>query len=76
MAGRIVDETLAEIRRDLQKVGQFDLASALVPESTPESGVHRAPKYSRYLIAINGSLTAFAARVRVEVSVEPRGLPG
>lgn len=62
-----MDETLAEIRHNLHKVGQLDLMSALVPESIPGSEVHRALEYSRYLIAINGSRSVSAARIRAEI---------
>ena len=62
-----MDETLAEIRHNLRSAGQLDLADALVPESISGSEVHRALEYSRYLIAINGSRSVFAARVRAEI---------
>ena len=62
-----MDEALAEIQHNLRKVGQFDLASALMPESIPGSEVHRALEYSRYLIAINSSRSVSAARVRAEI---------
>lgn len=62
-----MDEALAEIRHNLRSAGQLDLAGALVPESISGSEVHRALEYSRYLIAINGSRSVFAARVRAEI---------
>lgn len=62
-----MDEVLAEIRRNLRKVGQFDLANALGPESVPTEGMARATEYSRYLVAVNSSRSTFAARIRAEI---------
>lgn len=62
-----MNNPLDEIRRNLHKVGQFDLASALEPEDIPARKVSKALEYSRILVAINGSQSAFITEVRVEI---------
>lgn len=62
-----MDEALAEARHNLRKVGEFDLANALGSKSTTAGGTTRAVEYSRYLVAINGSRSASAARIRAEI---------
>ena len=58
---------LSEIKNNLRKVGQFDLADTLGPKSIPESEVLHALEYSRYLMAISGSRTIFAAKIRADI---------
>lgn len=58
---------LNEIKRNLCKVGQFDLADALGPKSIPARELAHVLKYTRCLIAINGCRSAFAARIRAEI---------
>lgn len=55
-----MDETLAETRHNLRKVGEFDLADALGLKSTTAEEMARAVEYSRYLVAINSSRSASA----------------
>lgn len=62
-----MNNQLNEIKRNLCKVGQFDLADALGPESIPAREMAHVLKYTRCLIAINGCRSAFAARIRAEV---------
>lgn len=60
---------LEEIKHNLYKVGQFDLADALGLKGISESEVFRALEYSRYLVAINSSQSAFAAKTRAGILV-------
>lgn len=62
-----MDETLAEARHNLRKVGEFDLAEALGSKSTAAEEMTRAVECSRYLVAINSSRSASAARIRTEI---------
>lgn len=62
-----MDETLAETRHNLRKVGEFDLADALGSKGTAAEEMTRAVEYSRYLVAINSSRSASAARIRTEI---------
>lgn len=59
--------SLNEIKRNLCKVGQFDLADALGPKSIPAREMAYVLKYTRGLIAINGHRSAFAARIKAEI---------
>lgn len=58
---------LNEIKRNLCKVGQFDLADALGPQSIPARELAHVLKYTRCLVAINSCRSAFAARIKAEV---------
>ena len=58
---------LNEIKHNLCKVGQFDLADALGPKSIPAREMAHVLKYTRSLIAINGCRSTFAARIKAEI---------
>lgn len=62
-----MNNQLNEVKRNLCKVGQFDLADALGPESIPAREMAHVLKYTRCLIAINGCRSAFVARIRAEI---------
>lgn len=58
---------LEEIKRNLCKVQQFDLADALGPESIPARETARFLESTRALIAVNGCRSALSARTRAEI---------
>jgi hypothetical protein len=58
---------LNEIKRNLNKIWQFDLVDALGPESIPAREMAQVLKYTRCLVAINGCRSAFAARIKAEI---------
>lgn len=60
-------DQLREIKHNLCKVGQVDLADALGPESIPAREVARVLKYTRCLVAINSCRSAFSARIKAEI---------
>lgn len=60
-------DTLTEIRHNLRKVGQFDLAGALGSKSIPAEKMAQVVEYSRNLVAMNSSRSTFAARIRAEI---------
>lgn len=62
-----MNNKLGEIKYNLCKVGQLDLADALGPKSTPVREMAHVIKCPRNLIAINSCRTAFAARIKAEL---------
>ena len=66
--------TLEEVKRNLRTVGQFDIASALASEGFPSAEAPRILEYTRYLIAINGCQSFYAAKIRAEIIAALWGL--
>ena len=60
-------DRLEEIRRNLRKVHQFDLADALRPENIPTRETASILEATRSLVAINGCRSALSARTRAEI---------
>lgn len=58
--------TLDEVKRNLCAVGQFDLASALGSNSSAVEG-SKVLRYTRYLIALNGFRSHYAAKTRASI---------
>lgn len=61
-----MDDVLKELRANLCKVGEFDLADQI--DDIPSAELLRMLGYTRYLVAIHGSREALHRRARFEIT--------